>query len=148
LCFAFDGDKAGRSAVRKFAEQAKNDGWNVGAAQPPGGRKKLDWNDLHQLGRMGEKDIEDYFYRGDLVLAKNPSDKALLMYHKSGRREFWCTCDSSLWWFNLDIEKYQQAGDCDGAVIGLLTPEQREAVLQRWRTIRNIASAVASPLYF
>lgn len=148
LCFAFDGDKAGRAAVRKFAEQAKNEGWCVGAAQPPGGRKKLDWNDLHQLGRMGEKDIADYFYRGDLVLAKNPSDKALLMYNKRERREFWFAFETSLWWFKLDIEKYQKEVDAEGVDMGLLSPEQREAVLQRCGTIRKIASAVPSPLYF
>src|SRR5690606_12375887 len=38
--------------------------------------------------------------------------------------------------------------DAEGADIGLLTPEQREAVLQRCGTIRRIASAVPSPLYF
>lgn len=146
ICFAMDGDKAGRAAARKFCEQAKNDGWPVSAAQPADA--KHDWNDLHQLGRMDEKSTDDYFYRGDLLLAKNPSDKALLMYHKRERREFWFTFDTSLWWFKLDIEKYQKEVDAEGADIGLLTPEQREAVLQRCGTIRKIASAIPSPLYF
>src|SRR5690606_15964969 len=53
LSFSFDGDKGVRDAVRKLAELTKNEGWSVGAAQPPGGRILLVWSDLHELGRMG-----------------------------------------------------------------------------------------------
>lgn len=67
ICFAQDGDKAGKMAIKKFAAMAKNDGWDVCAAQPPVSRRSLDWNDLHQLGLMDSIKIQDYFHFGDLA---------------------------------------------------------------------------------
>lgn len=150
ICFAQDGDKAGRNAIKKFRALAERDGWTVCAAQPPSGRRSHDWNDLHQLGLMEAKHIEDYFHYGDLVLANSAAEKALLMYQRRSRREFWFTYETSLYWFKLDMDAYdKEVRDAEGeGDNGSLSEKERAEALRNAGAVNRIATAIPRPLYF
>lgn len=146
IVWAQDADKAGKNGAIKFARMAEKDGWICGAAQPP---KKRDWNDLHQLGeRFTGSRIEDYLYYGDLVLAKNASAKAILMYGHRAKEEFWFDFNGRMYWFNLnmealnrEIQTLEESGD--------LTEEQiQQRALQAAGVVKSICSAALTPLYF
>ena len=53
-------------------------GWKSVAAQAPKNRqgKDQDWNDLHIIGKLTQKDMANYRYYGDLLTAKTYSEKA------------------------------------------------------------------------
>lgn len=148
ICWAQDGDKAGQKAIRKFAAMAKRDGWNVCAAQPPAGRRNHDWNDLHQLGLMKKDHIDDYFHFGELLLAKSAAEKALLMYERKERREFWFTFYSSLYWFKLDLEAYDKEVRQMEDKLGDLSEDDRGEALRNAGGVRKISTAIPRPLYF
>ncbi len=147
LVWAQDSDRAGRKSVRKFRKLAEQEGWNCGAAQPPG-EKNYDWNDLLQLERLGENDLIKYRYYGDLLLANSAVEKALLMYHQRERREFWFTHDAQIWWWKLDMDAYDRelrARDSDG---NDLTPAERQSILKSAGVVTCICSALPKPLYY
>ena len=95
LVFALDSDKAGREYTQRHARRAKADGWRCTAAQipQPSSGHKLDWNELHLRDRFGEKEVKEYLHHGALLVADSAIDKALLIYHHTGRTEFdWRCC--------------------------------------------------------
>ena len=150
LVWAQDGDHAGRKATLKHRDRAEAGGWTCEAAQIPmmDGRR-YDWNDLLQLDRLGTKDLDKYRYYGDLLLARSPAEKALLMYHHRERREFWFEYSGKLWWWKLDMDAYERevrSFDADGPEG--LSPKQREAALKNAGVLACICSAVPTPLYF
>lgn len=110
LVFALDGDKAGAAATKKFVERARKEGWPAVAAQiPQDGRKKLDWNDLHQLDRINKKTLDDCLYHGALLMAGSAGEKAMLIYRHGERRSFYFRFDNRLFWWKVDVEKYTKA---------------------------------------
>ncbi|SDX46965.1 Toprim-like [Variovorax sp. YR634] len=89
LVWAFDADKAGQDFTLKYVKRAREAGWICSAAQiPQRGKAKIDWNDLHQRGRLEEKHLDDYRYYGALLLAATPQDKALLIYNRTSKTSF------------------------------------------------------------
>lgn len=152
LVWALDGDQAGRSYTRRWADQARADGWTVEAAQiPQKGRAKQDWNDLHQLERLGEKDLAEYLHHGALLIAKSASEKALLIYrHSGGRRtEFHLDHDNRLYWFKLDLEKFNKAVQALEEHGKLDSDEEvRDEAMKQAHTIRPIANCLPRPLYY
>lgn len=146
ICFALDSDKAGRTAIVKMCERAESEGWQVQAAQSH--TSKFDWNDLLQLGKMDKKAIEEYFFLGELLLAKRPSDKALLIYNRRQSRDFWFSFETSIYWFNLDLEAYQSILTAEEIIESELTADQRDALLQRSSNIKRVSTAIPSLLYY
>lgn len=154
LVWALDSDLAGRSFTAKHVVRAREAGWECEAAQvPQTGRGKLDWNDLHQRGRLEPKDIEECRYHGALLIAESASAKGLLMYRHSGgaRPEFDFEFKRRLYWFKLDIDAYnrvlQQLEKDDGDSTRT-DDERREEALKKSHTIRPIANCYPTPLYF
>ncbi len=148
IIWAQDGNRAGRNATLKHCKRAVHDKWQCGAAQPPAD-KDQDWNDLHQVGRLKDHDIEKYLHYGDLLLAKSAGDKALLMYGFRPRREFWFTFDGQMYWWNLDMDSYDKQvreHGTDGAEH--LSPEDREMALKSAGCVTCICTAIPRPLYF
>lgn len=146
ICFALDGDKAGRMAIGKMSTLAEKDDWVVQAAQSE--NSSYDWNDLLQLGRMTPKHIEEYFYRGELILAKRPGDKAVLIYSRKEKSDFWFEFDSQLYWFNLSSKSYEQAVQDEDILESEMTPEKRNSLLMRCGSLKRISTAIPTPLYF
>jgi hypothetical protein len=145
IVFALDSDKAGQSHTVKHALRAQQEGWKVAAAQPTKGK---DWNDLLQLGRLEDHNLDDYRYYGSLLLAKSPTEKAILMYTKTERKSFWFSKDGNVFWFNLDMEAYANAyneADKDDA---MSDSDKRDKALRVGGIVKEIGSALVTPLYF
>src|SRR5690606_19073122 len=123
------------------------------AAQIPQGDKKRDWNDLHQLELLGEERLKEYRYHGDLLTAKTPGEKGLLMYTWRERHEFYFSYDSSLYWFKLDMGKYNKAmtdlQESESIEIRTLSDFQlREKALEQSGSVVRIANCYPQALYF
>jgi hypothetical protein len=160
LVWALDGDQAGRKHIQKFAERATAEGWHCKAAViPQQGKEKIDWNDLHlrdQHGdgthkpRLSDEGRKEYLYQGALLIAPSASEKALLMYeHDNRRTEFDFEFGKRLYWFKLDIDRYQKAKERLGEEGEDLTQvDIRERALTEAGGIRPIANCYPRPLYF
>jgi hypothetical protein len=154
LVWALDGDSAGRNYTRKWVERAHDAGWACDAAQIPQQSKgKLDWNDMHQRGRLRTEDIQEYRYYGALLIAKNPADKAVLMYKHDGgsKLEFDFEFGRRLYWFKLDLEAYNKARQMEDDAADEAKrsdEEKRDTALYASNTIRPIANCLPSPLYY
>lgn len=152
LVWALDGDKAGRSFTRKHVERATAAGWDCKAAQIPQrdrSRSKIDWNDLHQRDRLSEKDLDEYRYRGDLLLAKDATETALLIYQRKGRPEFPFEHGHRVYWFKLDLDRYRKAmekleQDDDGST----EHQRRTQALAESNAIVEIANCQPFALYY
>ena len=150
---ALDNDKAGRTYTTNSKKTGHVDklraaNFTATAAQVPG-NKKIDWNDLHQRKRLTDKDINEYFYQGDLLLAKSATEKSLLMYHHNERQQFYFDYKNRFFWFALNLDKYEKSisnmrdGDNE------LTDEQiREKALKESNAITEIANCHFNFLYY
>lgn len=153
LVWALDGDNAGRNYTRKWVAKAELGDWNCRAAQIPQGDRKRDWNDLHQLERLTDERIKEFRYHGDLLTAKTPGEKGLLMYTWRERHEFHFAYDSSLYWFKLDMGKYNKAmtdlQESESIEIRTLSEFQlREKALEQSGSVVRIANCYPQALYF
>jgi len=150
LVWALDGDKAGRDFTRKHVQRARSAGWDCKAAQiPQHGKGKLDWNDMHQRERLSEKDIAEYRYQGDLLLARNATEKALLIHNKKGWAEFPFDHSHRLYWFKLDIDRYRKAMEkLEEKDDGSTEDERKEQALAESNAIAEIANCLPRALYY
>ncbi|AMR77279.1 toprim domain-containing protein [Cupriavidus nantongensis] len=154
LVWALDSDNAGRSFTRKWAARAKEAGWEYEAAQVPvRGNVALDWNDMHQRDAFKPDDLKEYRYQGALLLAESANEKGLLIYRHSGgkRLEFDFEFGKNLYWFKLDLDRYNRAYaeiERNDETHSLTADELRDQALDKASTIRSIANCVPRPLYF
>lgn len=153
LVWALDGDNAGRSYTKKHVEKAVSAGWTCLAAQiPQKGKGKLDWNDAHQRGLLTDSDIEEYRYHGELLLARTPTEKALLIYqHDGDQTEFYFDFGNRLYWFRLDLEHYSKAREQQDNSEEAKTLSEyalRDQALATSCTVRQIANCLPRALYF
>lgn len=150
LVWALDGDRVGRSYTRKWVRRARSEGWDCKAAQIPQPAKgKHDWNDLHQRERLTEKDLATYRYYGALLIAESATEKALLMYNHSLRRDFPFDFDRRLYWFKLDIDKFNKAMEAqEESDDGRTTEEKRDQALAESGVVAEIANCSPTALYY
>lgn len=152
LVWALDGDAAGRGYTVKWAAKARAAGWTCEAAQIPQRAKgKLDWNDMHQRDKLGEKDLVEYRHHGALLIAASASEKALQIYRHSGgkKTEFAFDHAKRLYWFKLDLEAFNrsvQQLEKEGRIDS--DEELRDEALKQAHNVRPIANCLPQPLYF
>lgn len=151
LVWALDSDRAGKAGIRTMSAKANEAGWVVRAAQiPQPARGKVDWNDLQQRDRLKSADLEDYRWRGDLLLADTPQEVALLLHKKGGRATFPFQHASRTWWANIDAEKVEEAVEILRAGGGSALAEEvlREQAAKKALRVSQIANCEPRPLYF
>ncbi|WP_118130757.1 toprim domain-containing protein [Pseudomonas abyssi] len=153
LVWALDGDNAGQRYTKKWAAQAEKDGWSCVAAQIPFREEKRDWNDLWLAKRLEKEHLEEYRYHGNLLLAKNASEKGLLMYTWREQHEFYFTFDNRMYWFKLDLGKYNKAMEdlqnSEDPTIRVANSDQlRERALEQSGGVVQIANCSPRALYF
>ncbi|MDO4708558.1 MAG: toprim domain-containing protein [Pseudomonadota bacterium] len=150
LVWALDDGAAGTRYMKQWHQRARQAGWESTAAYIRDVRgAKRDWNEAWQRGQMTEKDFARYRYNGALLLAENAQEKALLMYERRGRSSFHFGFEDQLYWFELDLDKYNKArakleDDDDGRT----DKELREAALVQSGMVREIANCLPVPLYY
>ncbi len=146
LVWALDNDEAGRKAIWKFHERSSKEGWTSTAALPPAGREKLDWNDLHQRGRLNEERIGQYLHAGKILLAKSPSEKAALIWVENRHTQFSFDFAKKMYWSKLDIEGYTKAKDLyEGQ---FTTKEAEERAARESLQTTEICNCLPEPLYY
>lgn len=154
IIWALDGDKAGTTYMRKFANMARAEGWKVGAATiPQEGKAKRDWNDAWQRGELvtehGEVNTREYLYQGDLVIARSAGEKATLIFNHTGRREFPFGFGNRLFWFKLKMDEYQQAiNELEESSEALTDREIRDKALEQCNAVSEIANCYPTFLYY
>lgn len=164
LVWALDNESGAHAYTKRWAKQARALGFVCEAAQIPlrDGRK-TDWNDLHQRWGFIEDeseradqvaaDLKQARHQGALLLAESAAEKALLMYDWNKRGEFHLSFGSRLYWFKLDMEKFNRAmqdiEDSENHDDQLLNQsQQREKALQQSGSVVEIANCYPQALYF
>lgn len=155
LVWAFDNDAAGQRYTKQFIEQAKKIGFESVAAQPPYDKhKKLDWNDLHELGQLTDEHLKKYRYFGDLLTAKSPTDAAVIRYMHRKINQFYFEHDNRTYWFELDTNKLSKLMDVpDHEVEDIMgnmpdEDEQMSKFVRQTSTTHEILNAKLEALYF
>ena len=150
LVWALDDGPAGKSYMRKWHERAVAEGWKSRAAYTPDkGALKQDWNELWLRSRLDDAALDDARYHGDLLLAPSAMAKALLMYKRKERGEFHFGFNNQLYWFRLDVDKYNKAKqDVEKDHPDLAKDEQRDLALKDSGTVIRIANCYPQALYY
>ena len=155
LVWAFDNDAAGQRYTKQFIEQAKKIGFESVAAQPPYDKhKKLDWNDLHELGQLTDEHLKKYRYFGDLLTAKSPTDAAVIRYMHTKLSQFYFEHGNRTYWFELDTAKLSKLIDVEAHEIEDMLgdiegeDEQMAKFVRQTSTTHEILNAKLEALYF
>lgn len=150
LMWALDSDQAGRNFTTKWVERAEADGWTCKAAQIPQHAKgKIDWNDLLARGQLTADHLDKYRYQGALLLAQDANEKALLIYSQTNRRAFAFDYRNRMYWFSLDIDKYNKAREQQReSDKSLSDDEARNKALAESGTVSEISNCLPTALYF
>lgn len=162
LIWALDNEPGAHRFTRKHASMARDLGFTCEAAQIPQRERKVDWNDLHQRWMFADetkrddlrhRDLQEARYHGALLLAANASEKALLMYEWRERQEFHFGFENRLYWFKLDLDKFNKAmqglessDDHDEQLLN--TKQMREKALRQSGCVIEIANCYPQALYF
>jgi hypothetical protein len=143
-------DGAGQTYIRKWVRQARKQGWDCKAAQiPQTSRGKIDWNDLHQRDRLDADYRDQYLHEGALLIARTAAEKALLIYGKHAKPEFPFEFGRKLYWFKLDLHKYNKAREAiEEKDSGLTDDEIRDQALQESGGVVPIATCYPRALYY
>lgn len=164
LVWALDNEPSGHRYTRKHVTLARELGYTCEAAQIPQRDRKVDWNDMHQRWQFIDKaeerseqvslDLKEARHQGALLIATSASEKALLMYDWNKRRhEFHFGFANRLYWFKLDLEKYnrevQNLEGSEGHDEQLLNEREiREEALRNCGGVVEIANCYPQALYF
>ncbi len=158
LIFAFDVGAAGVRYTRQFVKQAREAGWTCGAAQvrPDGDGEKLDWNDLAQRELLTADQLDLYLWNGDVTIAPDVREKALLIYNRErfasfpitfGQRQYWATFSAER--IEEQIDRWTKNGCEDFPDFDELTfEEQWNRAARHGLSVEEIANCVFRTLYF
>ncbi|NNA59254.1 bifunctional DNA primase/helicase [Pseudomonas koreensis] len=164
LVWALDNEPGAHKYTKRWVRQARALGYECEAAQiPQPDSRKVDWNDLHQRwafidgeserAEQIEKDLATAHYHGALLIAESASEKGVLMYEWRERHEFHFGFDSRLYWFKMDLEKFNKAMQAlessERHEDQLLNDKQRrDKALRQCGGVVEIANCYPQALYF
>ncbi|WP_268799046.1 toprim domain-containing protein [Pseudomonas huanghezhanensis] len=164
LIWALDNEPGAHAYTKRWVRMAHELGFTCEAAQiPQRDSRKVDWNDLHQRWQFldeGEKraaqfdkDITTARHHGALLIAENATEKALVMFDWKRRSEFHLEYGNRLYWFKLDLEKYnkaiQELEDSEHHDDQQLNNKQMRAkAMQQCGALQRIATCNPKALYY
>lgn len=162
LVWALDNEPGAHRYTRRWVKQARELGFVCEAAQIPQRDRKTDWNDLHQRwmfldedkrAEQVEADLKEARYQGALLIAESAAEKATLMYEWRERHEFHFGFGNRMYWFKLDLEKFNKAKqaleDSEHNDDKLLNDRQMvEKALRQSGCVVEIANCYPRALYF
>jgi len=150
LIWAMDNDPAGRRHINKcvrYVEKNSTSLINKAALIPQTDRKKTDWNDAHLANALNEKDIARYRFHGDLLLAKSPMEKALLVWERYKSRNFAVEFETRTYWFSVIAEIYNNQMTV-AAERGISREEAEPEAVKKASRLEEIANCNFKFLYF
>ena len=164
LVWALDNEPGAHAYTKRWVRMARELGFTCEAAQiPQRDKKKSDWNDLHQRWQFldegekrdsqVEKDLNIARHHGALLIAENATEKALVMFDWKRRSEFHLEFGNRLYWFKLDLEKYnkaiQELEDSEHHDDQQLNNKQMRAkAMQQCGALQRIATCNPKALYY
>lgn len=164
LVWALDNEPGAHKYTKRWVRQARALGYECEAAQiPQPDSRKVDWNDLHQRwafidgeserAEQVEKDLANARYHGSLLIAESAAEKGVLMYEWRERHEFHFGFESRLYWFKMDLEKFNKAMQAlessERHEDQLLNDKQRrDKALRQCGGVVEIANCYPQALYF
>ncbi|WP_019519360.1 toprim domain-containing protein [Faucicola boevrei] len=158
LVIAYDNDNAGRRYTLDFIAKAEKMGFKCVSAQPPYDKyKKLDWNDLHEMGLLTSSHIKQYRYYGDLLTAKTASDAGVIRYLHTRLNQFYFEHQNRTYWFELDNKKLASLtweDELQDGIDEMLANNKQEEIAKLAKTIAQssttyeILNAKLEALYF
>lgn len=163
LVWALDNEPGAHRYTHKHVTMAAALGYESSAAQIPQHDRKVDWNDLHQRWQFidnaeqrieqRERDLKAARYHGALLLAESAAEKGALMYEWRERHEFHFAFENRLYWFKMDLEKFnkamQQLEESERIEDRQLTDKQRrDKALRQCGAVSEIANCYPRALYF
>lgn len=164
LVWALDNEPGAHKYTKRWVRQARALGYECEAAQiPQPDSRKVDWNDLHQRwafidgeserAEQVEKDLVTARYHGSLLIAESAAEKGVLMYEWRERHEFHFGFESRLYWFKMDLEKFNKAMQAlessERHEDQLLNDKQRrDKALRQCGGVVEIANCYPQALYF
>ncbi|MDL5599332.1 bifunctional DNA primase/helicase [Bacillus subtilis] len=165
LVWALDNEPGAHKYTKRWVRQSRGLGYQCEAAQipQPADGRKVDWNDLHQRwtfidgeserAEQREKDLDTARYHGALLIAESASEKGVLMYEWRERHEFHFGFESRLYWFKMDLEKFNKAMQAlessERHEDQLLNDKQRrDKALRQCGGVVEIANCYPQALYF
>ncbi|WP_175534948.1 MULTISPECIES: toprim domain-containing protein [unclassified Pseudomonas] len=164
LVWALDNEPGAHKYTRQWVRQARALGYECEAAQiPQPDSRKVDWNDLHQRWAFIDdepqrteqikRDLATARYHGSLLIAESATEKGVLMYEWRERYEFHFEFESRLYWFKMDLEKFNKAMQAlessERHEDQLLNDKQRrDKALRQCGGVVEIANCYPQALYF
>jgi hypothetical protein len=156
LVFALDNGKAGTEAIRDMLDRAREEGWKAEPALPrledePG--RKVDWNDLHQLGKLGHAARRDFLWQGQVATAADEGEKAFLLWERRRWSGFSFVFQSRTWWASFPspatIAAQISEGFKDDPVLSVADYSVKELhVAKKMMSIELIANCTFRALFF
>ncbi len=98
---ALDGDKAGQEYMKRHAEKLEKMGENFEVLLLPWGK---DWDDLYRAGTIDDKFVDYRLWKGRLLIAKTPEEKAFIYYQRMKLDKFMLEFENALYSFELGAE--------------------------------------------
>lgn len=150
LVWSMDNDLAGHKAITKMHKMAEELGYDSRAAMIPArGRFHPDWNDIWKDKTV---EIDDVFlnkceYEGQLLLAPSAWQKSLLIYRNNAKNGFSFEFKKRLYWFHMDLEKYNQA-TIKAKEDGLDGEDKDDYVASQSGAVTQICNCTFEFLYF
>ena len=164
LIWALDNEPGAHRYTKRWVRMARDLGYVCEAAQiPQQDNRKHDWNDLHQrwvviddLDKRADRidqDLKAARYHGALLIAESAAEKGVLMYEWRERHEFHFGFDSRLYWFKMDLLKFDKAmqtlDSSERQEDQVLTDKQRrDKALRQCGGVVEIANCYPQALYF
>lgn len=164
LVWALDNEPGAHAYTKRWVRMAREMGFVCEAAQIPQlDNRKLDWSDLHTRwafldegetrDKQVDKEITTARHHGALLIAENATEKALVMFDWKRRSEFHLEFGNRLYWFKLDLEKYnkaiQELEDSEHHDDQQLNNKQMRAkAMQQCGALQRIATCNPKALYY
>lgn len=158
LVWALDNEPTARGYLRRWAKQAADMGFECKAALIPQRDKKVDWNDLHQRWQFEEegqarnqkrqRDLAAARHEGNLLLAPNAREKALLMYMwDEGFTEFAFDFGNQTYWAKFDLSKLEDEQKEMAGGKGQHSTDERRDVLKNVCALKLLTNCRFEALY-
>ena len=149
LVWALTGEDAER-VIRRRVRACREAGWEAGGAQLPRPRRsRVDFVDLHLRGKLEAAHLADYRQRGALLCADKASEKGVLIY-SAGKHgsSFAFEFGSRLFWFKLDMDKYQEVFAALEEAGTMSADDIRNQALLESHSLTEICNCHPEVLYF